>query len=116
MSCPGAADVEACDIAVPPLGEGQVYALESHVHEISEREEAARVQLELMASRHEEMMEQARAAADEAGQAKQARKDEKKRTRVLKKLGQKRERLKKRQGFKKKPEEEAAKEEEEEED
>ena len=42
ITCPGATDSETCDITVPPLGEGQVYALESYVHELSEHEEAAR--------------------------------------------------------------------------
>ena len=42
VSCPGAEDVETCDVTLPSLGEGEVYALESYVHELSEHEEAAR--------------------------------------------------------------------------
>ena len=42
VNCPGAEDDETCDITVPPLREGEVYALESYVHELAAHEEAAR--------------------------------------------------------------------------
>ena len=69
-----------------------------------ERDEAARVQLELMENRHEAMQEEVRAAQEEAMRAKNERKGEKKRVKVLKKLDKNRERLRRKQYGKKKTE------------